>query len=113
MFRWKKLGLIFSPANRHSWMQEYAQCPTTLLLDDRIRVYFSTRPRRNSDGSCLSSSAFVDLDRHQPYRVIAVSESPLLPHGGRGEFDEFGSMAGCVVPNGKQYHLYYCGWTRM
>lgn len=113
MFRWKKLGLIFSPADRHPWMREYAQCPTTLLLDDRIRVYFSTRPQRNPDGSCLSSSAFVDFDRHQPSRIIAVSESPLLPHGGRGEFDEFGSMAGCVVANGGQYHLYYCGWTRM
>lgn len=37
--------------------------PAALVLDDRIRVYFATRPQRN-----LSLTTFVDLDRNDPPR---------------------------------------------
>lgn len=112
MLRWRKLGMLFQPDGRLPWMNEYAQVPTTLLLDDRLRVYFSCRPRRAADGSCLSHSGFVDLDRGDPRRILAVSQDPVLALGGPGCFDQFGIMAGSVLAVGDEVWLYYCGWTR-
>jgi len=112
MPNWRKLGLLFQPEKRIPWMQEYAQVPTTLVLDNRLRVYFSCRPQRGPDGAYLSYSGYVDLDRDDPRKVLAVSPNPILELGKAGTFDQFGVMAGSVLPVGDEVWLYYCGWTR-
>jgi predicted GH43/DUF377 family glycosyl hydrolase len=112
MLHWRKLGMLFRPAGRLPWMHEFAQVPTTLLLPDRLRVYFSCRPQREADGSCLSYSGFVDLDRSDPQTVLEVSPEPVLELGEAGCFDQFGVMAGSVVAVGDEFWLYYCGWSR-
>jgi hypothetical protein len=112
MLQWRKLGMLFRPEGRFPWMHEYAQVPTTLLLDDRLRVYFSCRPKRAADGSCLSHTGFVDLDRGDPRQILAVSPRPVIELGELGSFDQFGVMAGSVLPVGDEIWLYYCGWTR-
>lgn len=109
---WRKLGLLFQPQGRFDWMQDYAQVPTTLLLDDRLRVYFSCRPQQNADGSYLSYTGYVDLDRGDPRRILGVSPQPVLKLGDVGCFDQFGTMAGSVLAVGEEIWLYYCGWTR-
>jgi len=52
MFRWNKVGRIFNPCaiQGRPWLKEYAQAPATLVFDDFVRVYFSTRPAREADG---------------------------------------------------------------
>ncbi|WP_374691556.1 hypothetical protein [Accumulibacter sp.] len=112
MLHWRKLGMLFRPAGRLPWMHEFAQVPTSLLLPDRLRVYFSCRPQREADGSCLSYSGFVDLDRSDPQTVLEVSPEPVLELGEAGCFDQFGVMAGSVVAVGDEFWLYYCGWSR-
>lgn len=104
---WKKLGKVFQVNGEGGWMHSHAQIPAALVLEDRIRVYFATRPQRN-----LSLTTFVDVDRNDPTKVIALNEQPVLQPGPAGAFDEHGIMPSCVIKNGKQVWLYYGGWSR-
>lgn len=116
MLRWTKLGKVFDPTvvRPQPWMQEYAQCPTPLILDDdRVRVYFACRPGRGTDMQYVSHPGYVDLDRHDLARVLAVSEQPLIPLGAPGAFDEFGIMPSSVLRHEGKVYMYYTGWTRM
>ncbi len=114
MFHWKKLGLAFSPARvgGRPWLQEFAQAPATLLLDDVVRVYFSCRPAADAQGRYVSHSAWVDLDRRDPFRIVRVAGQPILPLGDLGAFDEFGIYPVSVARDGDLVRAYYAGWTR-
>lgn len=112
MFKWNKKGIIFKVSGEKSWMNSHAQVPYTLELEDVVRTYFSTRESIDQNGMFRSYSGYVDLDKNNLSRIVGVSENPIISLGGQGEFDEFGSMAGSVIPHKGQYYLYYCGWTR-
>jgi len=78
-FVWEKLGLTLSPQSfddglLRPWMRSHAQGPSALLLDDRVRIYFSCRPTPDSDGQYVSYSAFVDVDRRDPTQILRVAE---------------------------------------
>lgn len=114
MFRWKKLGKVFTPQETtgRPWLREFAQAPATLLLDDVVRIYFSCRPEPDAHGQYVSHSAYVDLDRADLFRIRAIAEQPILPLGGLGEFDEFGTYPVSVIRHGDGVRAYYAGWTR-
>jgi predicted GH43/DUF377 family glycosyl hydrolase len=114
MFKWKKLGKVFTPQEvlGRSWLKEFAQAPATLVFDDFVRVYFSCRPSVDENGQYVSYSAYVDLDRADLFKVRHVSEHPILSLGGLGEFDEFGTYPVSVIRNGGEVRAYYGGWTR-
>jgi len=114
MFKWQKLGKVFTPqaVEGRSWLKEFAQAPSTLVFDDFVRVYFSCRPAPDAQGRYVSHSAFVDLDRRNLFEVLRVSEQPILPLGGLGEFDEFGTYPVTVIRDGRDVRAYYAGWTR-
>jgi predicted GH43/DUF377 family glycosyl hydrolase len=113
-FKWKKLGRVFNPTEVKDryFLKEFAQAPATLIFDDFVRVYFSCRPAADADGKYVSYSAFVDLDRKDLFRVLHVSENPILPLGELGMFDEFGTYPVSVIKAGDQHVAYYAGWTR-
>jgi predicted GH43/DUF377 family glycosyl hydrolase len=114
VFRWKKLGRAFVPAEvgGRGWLKEFAQAPATLLFEDFVRVYFSCRPSADENGQYVSYSAYVDLDRADPFRILDVAQQPILSLGGLGEFDEFGTYPVSVIRNGDEIRAYYGGWTR-
>lgn len=114
MFRWRKLGLVFGPRNAEGrpWLRGYAQAPATLLFDDFVRVYFSCRPDPDEQGQYVSYSAWADLDRRDPTRVLRVAERPVLALGQPGMFDEFGVYPFSVLRDGDRVLGYYGGWTR-
>jgi predicted GH43/DUF377 family glycosyl hydrolase len=112
MFKWNKQGIVFKPDSSKNWMQSHAQVPYTVLHDNFIRVYFSTREAQDENGQFRSFSGFVDLDRKNPKKILKISDEPIIDLGGLGEFDEFGSMAGSIVRHDEKYLLYYCGWQR-
>lgn len=117
MYRWTKLGRPFVPQEikDRPWLQSFAQAPATLLLEDRLRVYFSCRPAPDERGQFVSYSAWVDLDRRDPLKVLDMAEQPILDLGGLGCFDEFGTYPVSVLPDPKEPGLlraYYAGWTR-
>jgi hypothetical protein len=112
MFKWKKKGLIFSPKGEMDWMNSHSQCPYSLEIGKHLRIYFCTRGKPNNNNQYKSYSGYVDVELNNTKKIIDVSKRPILDLGGLGEFDEFGSMAGSVVPHEGEYYLYYCGWQR-
>jgi hypothetical protein len=114
MFTWRKLGKVFTPqeVRGRPWLQEFAQAPATLVLDDVVRVYFSCRPSADESGQYVSYSAFVDLDRSDLFRIVGVAEQPILRLGRLGTFDEFGTYPVSVVRDADDVIAYYGGWTR-
>lgn len=114
MFKWKKLGRVFDPAQVQGrpWLREFAQAPSVVAFDDFIRVYFSCRPPPDANGQYASYSAWVDLDRKDLFRILRVAEEPILPLGATGTFDEFGTYPVSVIRDGAEFRAYYGGWTR-
>jgi len=114
MFAWRKQGRVFDPTTiaHADWMNEFAQGPATLVFDDFVRVYFSCRPKADANGQYESRSAFVDLDRADLFRIVRFAPQPVLPLGGLGEFDEFGTYPITVARHGDEVRAYYGGWTR-
>jgi hypothetical protein len=109
---WKKIGKIFDPTE-HSLpgrCLEFAQSPQTLVLEDRIRVYFCTR-ERDAVGKYLSHVAFADFSRDMS-RLIGVSTQPVISLGERGCFDEHGIFPINVVRDGNRVLAYTTGWNR-
>src|SRR5580658_2943443 len=96
-FEWIKKGKIFDPTGVSNDMQNYAQNPNAVELEDRIRLYFTTRPNKSADGSFVSFISFIDVDKNNFNNVLYINKSPVLQLGNLGEFDEFGTMPGSVI----------------
>lgn len=114
---WKKLGRIFSPQEvndgfQRDWMKEYAQCTSTLIFSDFIRIYFSCRPAKDTEGQAKSYTAFIDVDRKNLSKILRVARAPVLPLGQLGAFDEFAVYPTSVIRHDNSVLLYYAGWTR-
>ena len=104
-FNWEKKGLIFKPSSDHPWIKSHAQCPFTLIFDNFVRVFFSTRGNGDENNQFVSQTGYVDLDRNDLTNIIDVSSKPIIALGERGCFDEFGSMAGSIIEHNEQYYL--------
>ncbi len=110
--KWSKLGKIFDPTE-HSLPNncvEFAQSPQTLVMTDRVRVYFSTR-EKDSVGKYLSHVAFVDFDKNMR-SIIGISKHTVIPLGKLGCFDEHGIFPVNVVRNRDRVFAYTTGWNR-
>lgn len=113
-FKWIKKGLVFDPKNHETpeWMSEFAQAPATLIFSDFIRVYFSTRPKPDENKQYVSYSGYVDLDKENLFKVLAISREPILKLGNLGEFDEYGTYPVSPIRKENEILLFYAGWTR-
>ena len=113
-FNWEKKGKIFDPTGISPFMQSYAQNPNAVELEDRVRIYFTTRPQKSEDGF-VSYTSFVDFDKNDLSKILYVHKEPVLQLGDIGDFDQFGIMPGSVVriKDKNEIWLYYVGWTRM
>lgn len=114
MFKWKKLGKVFDPRDMktESWMHEFAQSPSVLIDEEKVRVYFCSRPVPGPDGQYLSYISFIDLDPNNLLDIRRVCEQPVLGLGKYGTFDEFGTYPVSVIRDGDEIRAYYAGWTR-
>jgi predicted GH43/DUF377 family glycosyl hydrolase len=110
--RWQKLGKIFDPTEHHLRQNcfEFAQSPQTLVMSDRVRVYFSTR-ERDSTGKYLSHVAFVDFDKNMR-DIIGISNHCIIELGELGCFDEHGIFPINVLRDGNKVLAYTTGWNR-
>ncbi|MDD2702124.1 MAG: hypothetical protein PHH36_12950 [Sideroxydans sp.] len=111
--KWRKLGKIFDPAQftLPNGCVQFAQSPQTLLFDDFVRIYFSTRAVDPDNGKYLSHIAFVDMKKNLR-DVLRVSEQAVIPLGGLGCFDEHGIFPINVLRHGDEVYGYTCGWNR-
>jgi hypothetical protein len=105
--KWIKKNRIIKPNDLTGWMNSHAQCPNAIVLEDRIRVYFSTRLSNQ-----VSLPVFVDVEKNNPEKIIEFSEEPILTYGDFGTFDENGIIPSYVMKKDDDIYLYYAGWSQ-
>ncbi len=81
-------------------------------VDDKIRVYFSTRAKKDDEGNFATRITFLECEAENPSKVTYVHDAPLLTFGKPGAFDEHGTMVADVVFYQNRYYMYYMGWQR-
>ncbi len=111
--KWKKLGHIFNPTQHQlaNNCVEFAQSPQTLVFDDFVRIYFSTREVDSKNGKFLSHISFVDMDKTFE-KIINISMEQVIPLGKLGTFDEHGIFPINIVRDKNNILAYTCGWNR-
>lgn len=114
MFKWKKSGRIFNPADIKdtSWMNSHAQAPSVVIFPEFVRVFFSSRPAPDVNGQYISRLAYLDLNKDNLHEIISICKEPILPLGELGTFDEFGTYPASVIQTEDHIRVYYGGWTR-
>jgi hypothetical protein len=105
--KWIKKGRIFKTERQHSWMHSHAQCPTAIVLEDRIRIFFSARLENGQ-----SLPTYIDVERNNPQKIIRLSPEPVLQMGRRGTFDENGIIPSYFIRNESKLYFYYAGWSQ-
>ena len=112
MMTWQKLGKIFDPADHllPNGCVQFAQSPQTLVFDDFVRIYFSTRSV-DETGKFLSHIAYVDMSRDLQ-TTLRVADSTVIPLGELGCFDEHGIFPMNIVRHDGLIYGYTCGWNR-
>jgi hypothetical protein len=110
--KWQKLGRIFDPTNHQLNFNcnNFAQSPQTLVFDDFVRVYFSTRVSDQS-GKFLSQIAYVDFDKSFN-KIIGNSTCQVIALGKLGAFDEHGIFPINPIRVNNKIIAYTCGWSR-
>ncbi len=111
--KWLKKGLIFNPAdhNLSNECKEFAQSPQTLVFENFVRIYFSTRKKDTATGKYLSFIAFVDFDKNFA-AVLNVSSKNVIELGDLGSFDEHGIFPINILRHENKILAYTCGWSR-
>ena len=111
--KWRKLGHIFNPTD-HSLVGfdcfDFAQSPQTIVFNDFIRVYFSTR-KSDVEGKFLSQIRYVDFLKDFS-RIIGHSQEEVIPLGEIGNFDEHGIFPINPLKINNRILAYTCGWSR-
>jgi predicted GH43/DUF377 family glycosyl hydrolase len=88
-------------------MWSHAANPTVERLDGTlVRVYFSTRDRRNR-----SAIGYLEFDVKAPKKNLFVSPEPVVRPGAVGLFDDSGTSVACIVRSGSRKLLFYLGWN--
>jgi hypothetical protein len=104
---WIKKGLIFKPNSSTPWMKKRAYLPTPIVLDKKIRIYFSSMTE-----DMIGRIGFVEVAIENPLNVLSISEKPCLDIGEVGCFDEHGVTPSCVIKVGYDMFMYYYGWMK-
>jgi ribosomal protein S18 acetylase RimI-like enzyme len=112
--KWIKHGLIFNPPDHkliNGQATEFAQSPQVIILNDRVRIYFSTRVRDNNGQKFYSHVAFADFDLSLQ-KITGISTKQVIPLGNRGCFDEHGIFPFSPYQDDNKLIAYTCGWSR-
>lgn len=112
--RWRKIGKLFDPTQHDLPLgcREFAQSPQALVLEDRVRIYFSTRAKDvGVAGKYLSHICFADFDLDLG-RLLAVADHEVIPLGAAGCFDEHGIFPMHVFRHEQRLLAFPSGWTR-
>jgi len=104
---WKKLGMVFDLSqHKLDWIKSHAMLPTPLVLEDRIRVYYS--PRTQEGKSCVT---FVDVALDDPAKILYVHQTPVLAPGKLGACDDSGTLCTSIVRHDDALYMYYTAYN--
>jgi hypothetical protein len=105
--KWRKIKHVFGADNNNEWMVTHGGNPfAEQLTEDVYRVYCTTRDKNNR-----SFIIYVDVDFADDFKVINVSEKPVISPGEPGLYDDSGAVMGYLLNvNGKK-HIYYLAWN--
>lgn len=111
--KWKKKGKVFNPSEYKLLGEKtyFAQSPQTLVFDNFVRIYFSTRKKDPHSEKYLSFIAFADFNKTFD-EVLNLSSKPVIELGGLGEFDEHGIFPINILKYNETISAYTCGWSR-
>ena len=101
----EKRGLIFDPLKYGDWMKGGAIAPTPLLMGDKIRIFFGAR-----DALGVARFAYADVDAANPYKILKVTDKPILDIGMDGCFDDNGVVPCALVERDGKIFIYYSGF---
>src|ERR1700739_3082068 len=107
--KWKKLGKIFCADNNNDWMATHASNPFPYILDKEkeiVRVFFSARDKDNR-----ASVGSVDVDFRNGFKILKISDKPVLSPGKPGYFDDSGVSMSWIIKVNNKYYLYFLGWN--
>jgi hypothetical protein len=111
MIELRNKRMIFSTKGR-LWRGNqmlFAQSPQTLVLEDSLRIYFSTR-LIEEDKQYLSHIAYVEFDEN--FSIKATSDKEVIGLGKLGTFDEHGIFPLHVFTEKNRVLGYIGGWNR-
>jgi len=104
---WKKLGYSLDlSVQKNYWQKSHAIMPVAIELEDRIRVYYTTR---HNDGK--SRITFYDVNKQNPLDIIYSHDKPIIDVGKIGTFDDCGTVATFVIKVHDKIYLYYNGYN--
>jgi len=106
--RFCKLGRVYVPDGTDPQARAHAMLPTPLLLDNVIRIFFAS-----TDDDMVGRTFFVDLDAHDPLKIVGRSAAPVLNAGQPGAFDMHGVIPTSLLRRDSELWLYYTGFQRM
>lgn len=104
---WEKLGFVFKPAEHNlTWHKSHAMTPTPIVLEDKIRVYYTGRSMKGE-----SQISYIDLDKNDPLKIKYIHPEPLFDVGPIGTFDDSGTICTSVINTGDRIYLYYTAYS--
>jgi hypothetical protein len=111
--KWQKKGLLFEATEKNlpDGCVGFAQSPQTLVFEDFVRIYFSTRVKDELSGKYLSHIAFADFNKDFT-RLLNTSSKKVIELGGLGAFDEHGIFPINILRHNNKILAYTCGWSR-
>tara|TARA_R110002049_G_scaffold82349_2_gene209556 strand:+ start:2201 stop:3160 length:960 start_codon:yes stop_codon:yes gene_type:complete len=111
--RWINKRKLFDPTQHElaNGCTEFAQSPQTLVFDDFVRIYFSTRKRDNNTGKYKSFISYIEVDKELK-NVLRFSSEDVIQLGELGTFDEHGIFPINILRDGDKILAYTCGWSR-
>lgn len=111
--KWEKKGRIFVPNGQYEFMNSHITPLNAVVLEDKIRVYFSSRSKKDNNGNYISYPCYIDVDKDNPSKILDICKKPILELGRTGMFDECGIMVYKSTWKDGKLFLYYGGWQRL
>jgi hypothetical protein len=100
--RWRRIGRVGVGGESGGML------PTPVVIAPAtIRVYLGVL-----DATTVSRVTYVDVDAHEPTRIVRAAPRPVLDVGEPGMFDDNGVSPGCAVAVGSELWLYYLGYQQ-
>lgn len=107
--KWQERGFIFNvpQAGGPDYAFSHTHKPTPLLIGgDVLRVFFGTRSR-----SGHTRTTYIDVDAHQPSRILDSGMPLVVDLGKVGAFDDSGANVCSIITLPDRILMYYIGWN--